>query len=79
MVESNIFVGYRVRMHPPTIISHLQFVDDTLILGVKSWVNIKAMCVVFVIFEAMSCLKVNFHKNIMVGINTNDIWFNEAS
>lgn len=44
MVESNIFTGYRVGLHSPTVISHLQFADDSLLFRVKSWANVRAMC-----------------------------------
>jgi len=50
MAESNIFIGYRVGMHPPTIISRLQFADDTLLLGVESWANVRAMRTILIIF-----------------------------
>ncbi|GAU28487.1 hypothetical protein TSUD_294900 [Trifolium subterraneum] len=35
-------------------ISHLQFADDTLILGVKSWANIRALRGILVLFESVS-------------------------
>ncbi|GAU31199.1 hypothetical protein TSUD_210560 [Trifolium subterraneum] len=41
----------------PIPVSHLQFADDTLILGVKSWANIRALRAVLVLFETMSGLK----------------------
>ncbi|GAU40791.1 hypothetical protein TSUD_348880 [Trifolium subterraneum] len=40
------------------------FADDTLLLGVKSWANVRALRVVLVLFEAMSGLKVNFNKSM---------------
>jgi len=38
---NNLFAGYKVESSDTTIVSHLQFADDTLILGEKSWVNIR--------------------------------------
>jgi hypothetical protein len=38
-------------------VSQLQFADDTLLLGNKSWANIRALMVVLVLFETMSGLK----------------------
>ncbi|MCI78648.1 cysteine-rich receptor-like protein kinase, partial [Trifolium medium] len=38
-------------------VSHLQFVDDTLLLGTKSWANVRALRAVLVLFETMSSLK----------------------
>jgi len=36
VVEATIFTGYSVGRYNPTVISHLQFADDTVLLGVKS-------------------------------------------
>ncbi|MCI54426.1 cytochrome P450, partial [Trifolium medium] len=36
MVERNLFTGYSVRELDSVSISHLQFADNTLFLGVKS-------------------------------------------
>lgn len=54
------------------VISHLQFTDDTLILGGKSWAFL-------VLFEAVSSLKVNFHKSLLVGVNISNSWWTEAA
>ena len=58
--------------------SHLQFANDTLILGETSWANVRAMRVVLHLFAAMSGLKVNFHKSELVGINVPQSWLHEA-
>ncbi|MCI69708.1 RNA-directed DNA polymerase (Reverse transcriptase), partial [Trifolium medium] len=42
MVELNLFTGYSVDELGSVSISHLQFADDTLFLGVKSWANVRA-------------------------------------
>jgi len=44
-------------------------VDDTLLLGSKSWANVRALRAVLNLFADMSGLKVNFHKSLLVGIN----------
>ena len=36
----DLFAGYPVGRSDTTVVSHLQFADDTLILGVKPWANI---------------------------------------
>jgi len=36
MVNVHMFEGYIVGAHNPLVVSHLQFADDTLLLGVKS-------------------------------------------
>ncbi|GAU16213.1 hypothetical protein TSUD_298450 [Trifolium subterraneum] len=80
MVESNVFTGYTIRTaENPLYVSHLQFADHTLLLGVKSWANIRALRDVLVLFELMSGLKVNFHKSMLVGVNISDSWLSEAA
>ncbi|GAU51462.1 hypothetical protein TSUD_413600, partial [Trifolium subterraneum] len=51
MVQSNLFSGYSIGAENPTVVSHLQFADDTLLLGVKSWANVRALRGVLVLFE----------------------------
>jgi hypothetical protein len=34
---------------------------------------------VFVLFELMSGLKVNFYKSMLVGVNISDSWLNEVA
>jgi hypothetical protein len=40
MVEGNRFTGYVVGDQDVVTVSHLQFADDTLLLGDKSWANV---------------------------------------
>lgn len=61
------------------VVSHLQFVDDTLLIGDKSWANVCVMRATLVLFEAMSGLKVNFHKSSLVGVNIINSWLHEAA
>jgi len=63
--------GYQLGRERSVSVSHLQFVDDTLILGDKSWVNVRAMRVVLHLFATMSSLNINFHKSELVGVNVN--------
>jgi hypothetical protein len=79
MVERNVFTGYSVGEQDSITVSHLQFADDTLLLGVKSWANVRALRTVLVLFELMSGLKVNFHKSMLVGVNIADSWLHEAA
>ena len=62
LVENQLFSSYSIGMVNPAMVSHLQFADDTLLLGTKSWSNVRALRATLVIFEAMSGLKVNFIK-----------------
>ncbi|WJX74571.1 hypothetical protein P8452_58208 [Trifolium repens] len=79
MVEGNRFVGYRVGGQEAVSVSHLQFADDTLLLGMKSWANVRALRAVLLLFELMSGLKVNFNKSMLVGVNISDSWLCEAA
>jgi hypothetical protein len=79
LVEGNRFTGYSVGSQDAVTVSHLQFADDTLLLGAKSWANVRALRAVLVLFELMSGLKVNFHKSMLVGVNISDSWLNEAA
>ncbi|GAU34276.1 hypothetical protein TSUD_321220 [Trifolium subterraneum] len=79
MVERNLFTGYSVDGGDSISISHLQFADDTLLLGAKIWANVRALQVVLLLFESMSGLKVNFNKSMLVGVNIPESWLGEAA
>ena len=79
MVERNLFTGYGMGHANSMVVSHLQFADDTLLLGGKSWANVRALRSVLSLFAAMSGLQVNFHKSLFVGVNIADSWLNEAA
>jgi len=79
MVESGTFTGYSVGGAYQVVVSHLQFADDTLFLGGKSWANVRVTHAGLVLFEAMSGLKVNYHKSSLVGVNITDSWLSEAA
>ena len=76
---NNLFLGYHMGRSKPVIVSHLQFVDDTLILGEKSWANVRGMCFVLLLFESLFGLKVNFSKSHLVGVNVAGSWLLEAA
>ncbi|CAJ2644534.1 unnamed protein product [Trifolium pratense] len=79
MVERNMFMGYSVGELAQVSVSHLQFADDTLLMGTKSWANVRALRAVLVLFESLSGLRVNFHKSMLVGVNIPDSWLGEAA
>jgi hypothetical protein len=79
MVDNHLFHGYKVGVEATTVVSHLQFADDTLILAEKSWTNVRAMRAVLILFEAISGLKVNFTKSQLVGVNVHQSWLTEAA
>ncbi|XP_058725620.1 uncharacterized protein LOC131596902 [Vicia villosa] len=59
--------------------SHLQYVDDTMIVGEKSWSNIRIIKANLKLFEMMSGLKVNFQKSSLTSINIPPEWITEAA
>jgi len=69
LVTTGLFRGYRVGRNNGVSISHLQFADDTLLLGEKSWANVRSMRAMLIIFEQVSGLKVNFNKSMLTGVN----------
>jgi hypothetical protein len=79
MVSNGSFTPYSVGAQNSVVISHLQFADDTLLVGVKSWANVRALRAVLILFERMLGLKVNFHKSMLFGVNVNDSWLHEAA
>jgi hypothetical protein len=62
LVEASLFMGYKVGNSNMVSIIDLQFADDTLLVGVKSWVIIRALESLLLFFEVSLGLKVNFHK-----------------
>ncbi|AES78889.1 hypothetical protein MTR_7g050660 [Medicago truncatula] len=78
LVDHNLFAGYQVGSSGSLAISHLQFVDETLLLGPRSWENVRVLCSILVLFDALYGLKVNFHKSLLVGDNLDDSWLTEG-
>ena len=72
MVSNNIFTLYSIGAQSAVSVSHLQFADDTLLVGVKSWENVRAMKMVLLLFESISGLKINFNKSMLFGVNIHD-------
>jgi hypothetical protein len=48
-------------------------------MGVKSWANVRALRAVLALFAAVSGLKVNFHKSMLVGVNVAESLLAEAA
>ncbi|GAB4844966.1 hypothetical protein Ancab_040114 [Ancistrocladus abbreviatus] len=55
-------------------ISHLQYADDTVILGKATEENIKAVKCILRGMELVSGLKVNYHKSSLIGFGCDEIW-----
>ncbi|GAU46317.1 hypothetical protein TSUD_243380, partial [Trifolium subterraneum] len=79
MVSNNLFTPYSIGPRQEVKISHLQFADDTLLVGNKSWANVRALKAILLLFEATSGLKINFHKSMLFGVNINVTWLHEAA
>ena len=79
LLVNNLFSGYKVGDGNMAIVSHLQFADDTLNLGEKSWANIRTMRAILILFESLSGLKVNFSKSHLVGVNVATSWLTQAA
>ncbi|PNX79763.1 cysteine-rich receptor-like protein kinase [Trifolium pratense] len=70
---------YSVGGHASVTVSHLQFANDTLLMGTKSSVNVCALRAVLMLFETMSGLRVHFHKSMLVGVNISVSLLGEAA
>jgi len=79
LVATGLFRGYHVGRFDGVSTSHLQFVDDTLLLDEKSWANVQYMRAVLIIFEQVSGLKVNFNKSMLTGVNVSDSLLTEVA
>jgi len=79
LVEVGLFSGNKVGANNQVSITHLQFVDDTLLIGERSWANIRSLKALRLLFEVTSGLKVNFQKSMSVGVNIHDSWLVEAA
>ena len=79
LVEAGLFSNYKVGANNLLSITNLQFADDTLLIGDRSWANIRALKALLLLFEATSGLKVNFHKSMLVSVNIHDSWLAEAA
>jgi len=72
VVGAHLFTSYGVGQVGDVRLTHLQFADDTLIIGEKSWQNVHSMHAVLLLFESISDLKVNFNKSMLTGVNIFD-------
>ncbi|CAL0325442.1 unnamed protein product [Lupinus luteus] len=66
-VSKKIFKGYSVD-RDEVVISHLQYADDTLLIGENSVDNITALKSILKCFEMTSGLRINCHKSSFIGI-----------
>jgi hypothetical protein len=57
-VDVGLFHGYHVGCQNTVQISHLQFADDTFIIGEKNWDNVHSMSAMLILFEDIPGLNV---------------------
>ena len=67
-VNMNLFQGFEIK-RGGLVISHLQYADNTLCIGVPSVENLWTLKAMLRGFEMASGLKVNFHKSTLIGVN----------
>ena len=70
-VAENLFHGFDFG-GSDLVVSHLQYVDDTLCIGKASVQNLWNMKAVLRGFEMASGLKINFSKSSLIGVNVSD-------
>jgi hypothetical protein len=67
-VELNLFKGFTVG-RGGVVVSHLQYADDTLLIGEASVTNLWTLKAILRGFEMASGLKINFWKSCLLGVN----------
>ncbi|GKV30538.1 hypothetical protein SLEP1_g39340 [Rubroshorea leprosula] len=77
-VEKALFEGVQIGRGDLRI-SHLQFVDDTLLMGKAIEENIWTTKCIMRAFELVSGLKINYGKSSLIGINVDDLWEKEMT
>ncbi|CAL0303504.1 unnamed protein product [Lupinus luteus] len=70
-VAKKIFKGYQVG-RDKVIVYHLQYADDTLLIGENSVDNVLALKCILKCFELASGLRINFHKSKLIGIKSSE-------
>jgi len=76
-VERSLFRGFEVK-RGGTVVSHLQYVDDTLCVGEAMVENLWTLKEVLRGFEMVSGLKVNFSKSVLIGVNVPMVFMDMA-
>jgi len=79
LVTNNLFHAYGVGRQGEVKLSHLQFADDTLIIGEKCWLNVCSIRAVLLLLEEVSGLKVNFNKSMLTGVNIPPTWLSKVA
>lgn len=78
VVESNQFSGFSFGSNQPKV-THLQYADDTIMVGAASWENLWSMKAIFRCFELIFGLKANFQKSSIFGLNVDHCFLMAAA
>lgn len=58
---------------------HIQYANDTIVVGKRSWKNIWAIKEILQLFELISDLKKNFNKSSLISLNILQSWLEKAA
>ncbi|GKU91159.1 hypothetical protein SLEP1_g5069 [Rubroshorea leprosula] len=72
-VEKELYKGVMIG-NGATMVSHLQFADDTIFFGEATEDNIRVVKSIMRIFEMASGLKINFGKSQLLGVEVDSDW-----
>lgn len=75
--DVGLYRGFGVR-RSGLVVCHLQYADDTLLIGEPSVQNLWTMKVILRSFELASGLKVNFSKSSILGVNVSPLFLSLA-
>lgn len=70
-VSLGFFNGFKFG-NGQVVVSHLQYVDDSILVGEASFKNMWEMKTILSCFELVSGLKVNFIKSSIFGVNVDE-------
>ncbi|GKV49208.1 hypothetical protein SLEP1_g55970 [Rubroshorea leprosula] len=72
-VEKELYKGVMIG-NGATMVTHLQFADDTIFFGEATEDNIRVIKSIMRIFEMASGLKINFGKSQLMGVEVDSDW-----
>ena len=66
--EKGVFEGF-LEGRDRTMVSHLQFMDDTIFFSRASLEELQSLKLILLVFGRLSRLKINLNKSTLSGIN----------
>lgn len=78
VVSLDLFRGFRLR-NSTLVISHLQYADDTILVGEACEQNLWIIKSVLKCFELVSGLKIYYHKSSFMGVNISDAFMRSVA